>query len=78
MIDWDDKYARDGLTFDDVLLVPAESEVLPSETEAAATTTEQIRALRARLAELLDPVRRPGCRPRARGEEAVIRNEDGF
>ena len=29
-IDWDDKYARDGLTFDDVLLVPAESRVLPS------------------------------------------------
>jgi len=27
-----DKFAKEGLTFDDVLLVPAESEVLPHET----------------------------------------------
>ena len=35
-IDWDDKYARDGLTFDDVLLVPAESRVLPGECRCRA------------------------------------------
>ncbi len=43
MIDWDDKYARDGLTFDDVLLVPAASEVLPSETDVSTQLTRTIR-----------------------------------
>ncbi len=27
-IDWQDKFAREGLTFDDVLLIPAYSDVL--------------------------------------------------
>ena len=26
---WESKFAKEGLTFDDVLLIPAESEVLP-------------------------------------------------
>jgi IMP dehydrogenase len=43
MIDWDDKYARDGLTFDDVLLVPAESGVLPGETDVTTPLTRAIR-----------------------------------
>ena len=42
-IDWDDKYARDGLTFDDVLLVPAHSEVLP---HMATLDTQLTRGLR--------------------------------
>jgi len=43
MIDWDDKYARDGLTFDDVLLIPAESGVLPGETDVTTPLTRTIR-----------------------------------
>jgi len=42
-IDWDDKYARDGLTFDDVLLVPAESRVLPSNANVSTLLTRNIR-----------------------------------
>jgi IMP dehydrogenase len=42
-IDWDDKYARDGLTFDDVLLVPAESEVIPNATRVSTQLTRTIR-----------------------------------
>src|SRR5215218_6073474 len=41
-IDWDDKYARDGLTFDDVLLVPAESRTLPSEAAVHTQLTRTI------------------------------------
>lgn len=42
-IDWDDKYAREGLTFDDVLLIPAESQVLPSEVDVTTQLTRSIR-----------------------------------
>ncbi|QNQ82794.1 IMP dehydrogenase [Lactobacillus sp. PV012] len=30
---WEDKFAKKGLTFDDVLLIPAESHILPNEVE---------------------------------------------
>ena len=30
---WEDKFKKEGLTFDDVLLVPGESDVLPNETK---------------------------------------------
>jgi IMP dehydrogenase len=36
------KFAREGLTFDDVLLVPAESEVLPNEVSTATRLTRTI------------------------------------
>lgn len=42
-IDWDDKYAREGLTFDDVLLIPAESQVLPGEVDVTTWLTRSIR-----------------------------------
>ena len=42
-INWDDKYARDGLTFDDVLLVPAESRVLPTNANVSTMLTRNIR-----------------------------------
>lgn len=41
-IDWNDKFARDGLTFDDVLLVPAESEVVPSDVHVGTLLTRTI------------------------------------
>jgi IMP dehydrogenase len=40
---FDQKFGREGLTFDDVLLIPAASEVLPSE---AATETRLTRSIR--------------------------------
>jgi IMP dehydrogenase len=42
-INWDDKYARDGLTYDDVLLVPAESATLPSDVNVGTRLTRHIR-----------------------------------
>src|SRR5919199_874207 len=42
-IDWDDKFAREGLTFDDVLLVPAESRVLPADADVSTQLTRAIR-----------------------------------
>jgi len=42
-IDWDDKFAREALTFDDVLLIPAASDVLPSTTDVSTWLTRGIR-----------------------------------
>jgi IMP dehydrogenase len=36
---FDDKFGREGLTFDDVLLVPAASEVLPAEASTSTRFT---------------------------------------
>ncbi|EAF1740903.1 guanosine monophosphate reductase, partial [Listeria monocytogenes] len=30
---WETKFAKEGLTFDDVLLVPAKSDVLPNDVD---------------------------------------------
>lgn len=37
------KFAREGVTFDDVLLIPAKSRVLPSEVDVSTSLTQQIR-----------------------------------
>src|SRR4051795_1726745 len=37
-----EKFAREGLTFDDVLLVPAESSVLPNDVSTATRLTRTI------------------------------------
>ncbi|HST25958.1 MAG TPA: IMP dehydrogenase [Gaiellaceae bacterium] len=39
----EEKFAREGLTFDDVLLVPAESHVLPGEVSTATRLTRNLR-----------------------------------
>ena len=39
---WESKFAKEGLTFDDVLLVPAKSEVLPSDVSLKVELTENI------------------------------------
>ncbi len=40
---FEDKFGREGLTFDDVLLVPAYSEVLPANVETATYLTKDIK-----------------------------------
>lgn len=40
--DWATRFGREGLTFDDVLLVPAASEVLPSEADTGSWLTARI------------------------------------
>ena len=42
MIDWDGKIAGEGLSFDDILLIPAESGVLPKETDVRTQLTSKI------------------------------------
>jgi IMP dehydrogenase len=40
---WEEKFAKEGLTFDDVLLVPAKSEVLPRDVDISTRLTEKVR-----------------------------------
>jgi IMP dehydrogenase len=42
VVDWEAKFAGEGLSFDDILLVPAESEVLPKETDVRTRLTNKI------------------------------------
>jgi len=41
-LDWDAKFGREGLTFDDVLLLPAESSVLPNDVATGTRLTRTI------------------------------------
>src|SRR5262245_20220743 len=43
LVELDRKFSREGLTFDDVLLVPAESHVLPNDVSTATHLTRRIR-----------------------------------
>ena len=40
---WETKFAKEGLTFDDVLLVPAHSEVLPKDVNLSVQLTDNIK-----------------------------------
>ncbi|MDQ0340596.1 IMP dehydrogenase [Caldalkalibacillus uzonensis] len=39
---WEDKFAKEGLTFDDVLLLPAKSEVLPRDVSVKTKLSEKL------------------------------------
>lgn len=43
MSNWDKKFAKKGYTFDDVLLIPAESHVLPNEVDLTAKLTDKLK-----------------------------------
>jgi len=40
---WESKFAKEGLTFDDVLLVPAKSEVLPKDVSLKVNLTDKVK-----------------------------------
>ena len=40
---WETKFQKEGLTFDDVLLIPAKSEVLPKDVNLSSQLTKKIR-----------------------------------
>jgi len=40
---WETKFAKEGLTFDDVLLIPAHSTVLPKEVDLSVQLTPKIK-----------------------------------
>jgi IMP dehydrogenase len=39
---WESKFVKEGLTFDDVLLIPAKSEVLPNQVDVSVKLTDKI------------------------------------
>ena len=41
MSNWETKFAKKGLTFDDVLLIPAESHVLPNDVDMSVQLAER-------------------------------------
>ena len=43
MLDYNEKFGRDAITYDDVLLVPAESSVTPDRVDLATNLTKSIR-----------------------------------
>jgi IMP dehydrogenase len=43
MINWDTKLEKEGLTFDDVLIIPAYSNILPSQVDISTQLTKKIR-----------------------------------
>ena len=43
MSNWDTKFAKKGYTFDDVLLIPADSHVLPNEVDLGVQLTDKIK-----------------------------------
>ena len=59
----EEKFAHEGLTFDDVLLVPAESDILPSEVSTETRLTRSI--------PLADPARLRGDGHGDRGPLAI-------
>ncbi|MET3682435.1 IMP dehydrogenase [Alkalibacillus flavidus] len=40
---WEDKFKKEGLTFDDVLLLPAESNVVPKDVDVSTTLTDTLK-----------------------------------
>lgn len=40
---WENKFAKEGLTFDDVLLIPAKSEVLPKDVSVSTTLSKTLK-----------------------------------
>lgn len=40
---WNEKFAKEGLTFDDVLLMPAKSEVLPRDVDVSTQLSESVK-----------------------------------
>ena len=40
---WENKFQKEGLTFDDVLLVPAKSDILPKKVDLKVSLTEKIK-----------------------------------
>lgn len=40
---WENKFVKEGLTFDDVLLIPAKSEVLPKDVDLSVQLTDKIK-----------------------------------
>src|SRR3954463_3244276 len=56
LVELDRKFSREGLTFDDVLLVPAESRVLPNDVSTATRLTRELTIEIPIVSAAMDPV----------------------
>ncbi|MEE6746812.1 IMP dehydrogenase, partial [Pediococcus acidilactici] len=43
MSNWNNKFTKQGLTFDDVLLIPGESHVLPNEADITTQLADNLK-----------------------------------
>lgn len=43
MVSWDEKFGKKGFTFDDVLLVPAASDVLPNDVDLSVQLADNLK-----------------------------------
>ena len=55
-----DKFGKEGLTFDDVLLIPAKSDVLPNQVELSTRLTKKIRLNTPIMSAAMDTVTESG------------------
>ena len=67
-----DKFGKEGLTYDDVLLVPAESHVLPAEADLSTQLTKKIRLNTPIMTAAMDTVTETDMAERA-GSASFIR-----
>ena len=64
------KFAKEGLTFDDVLLIPAESDVLPEQVDTSTQLTRNLRLNIPICSAPMDTVTESTLLLRLRGKEA--------
>ncbi len=55
-MEYREKFLKEGLTYDDALLIPAESHVLPSEVDCSTTLTKTIRLTTPSMTAAMDTV----------------------
>ena len=55
-----EKFGKEGLTFDDVLLIPAKSDVLPNQVELSTRLTKKIRLNTPIMSAAMDTVTESG------------------
>ena len=70
-----DTSVAEGLTFDDVLLVPQKSDVLPAEVSTQTYLTRNIQLNIPIISAAMDTVTKPDTRPWRRRRRSSVRNQ---
>ena len=60
MLAINNKFVKEGLTFDDVLLIPGRSEVLPNQVDLTTNLTKSIKLNIPLMSAAMDTLMRPG------------------
>ena len=66
----EEKFVKEGLTFDDVLLIPAHSDVLPNQVDVSTKLTKDISLNTPLMTAAMDLSQRPVWRLRLRAKAA--------